>query len=59
MTYSNFLRKACIEYRIIGDGFGCQGGFHFQMDESRTKSNDFYKIDDIQTFGAGDFLERG
>jgi hypothetical protein len=29
------------------------------MDESRTKSNDFYKIDDIHTFGAGDFLERG
>ena len=31
MKYSNFLRKACIAHRIIGDVFGCQGGFHFQM----------------------------
>jgi hypothetical protein len=23
------------------------------IDESRTKSNDFYEIDDINTFGAG------
>jgi hypothetical protein len=38
MTYSNFLRKVCIEYRIIGDGFGCQAGFHFQIDESRKKN---------------------
>jgi hypothetical protein len=45
MTYSNFLRKACIEYRIIGDGFGCQGGFHFQIDERCKKINDFYEIE--------------
>jgi hypothetical protein len=56
MTYSNFLRKACIEYRNIGDGFGCQGGFHFKIDESRTKSNDFYKIDDLDTLGQALFI---
>ena len=27
------------------------------IDESRTKSNDFYEIDDINTFGAGAFYQ--